>query len=222
MKSNDSISSHDNSAADYDRQAVEYDWIGPEVLFGLAYEYIQPGESLLDIGIGTGLSSVLFHKAGLRVFGMDGSSEMLKVCESKRFTNELKRHDLLSCPLPYPSDFFNHVISLAVFHFFGDLEPVFEEVARIIKKGGIFGFSVEVHKPGRQDGYASHKGDDISERIDKDWGVRMFSHSEDYIEKLLHRNGFSVLKKPRFAALKYPSSDEVFVLKIFIAQRGKS
>jgi hypothetical protein len=51
-------------AAAYDARAQEYDWRGPEVAFGLSYRYVQPGESLLDIGIGTGLSSYLRNQSG--------------------------------------------------------------------------------------------------------------------------------------------------------------
>jgi len=50
----DSHQAHDESAADYDRLARKYRWFGPEALFGLCFEYVQPGERLLAIGIGTG------------------------------------------------------------------------------------------------------------------------------------------------------------------------
>lgn len=82
MAPEDSLSSS-SVASDYDRKAEEYDWRGPEVAFGLSYAFVSPGESVLDIGIGTGLSSVLFHKAGLRVYGMDVSPQMLEACSGK-------------------------------------------------------------------------------------------------------------------------------------------
>lgn len=68
----------------YDDEAEATEWFGPEVAFGLTYKYIQHGQSILDIGIGTGLGSVLFRKAGLKVCGMDVSQEMLDACRSKR------------------------------------------------------------------------------------------------------------------------------------------
>ena len=73
-------------ATQYERQVAEQAWHGHEIMFGLMYEYVRPGESLLDIGIGTGLSSLLFHKTGLRVSGFDNSTDMLKGCEPKGFT----------------------------------------------------------------------------------------------------------------------------------------
>ena len=87
----------------YDEEAEASGWFGPEVAFGLTYKYIQPEQSLLDIGIGTGLGSVLFRKAGLKVFGMDISQDMLDACLSKGFT-DLVLHDLKMTPYPYESE----------------------------------------------------------------------------------------------------------------------
>ena len=65
------------TAATYDDEAEGTGWLAPEVAFGMTYTYVQPGQSILDIGIGTGLGSVLFQKAGLEVYGMDISPQML-------------------------------------------------------------------------------------------------------------------------------------------------
>src|SRR5574342_535170 len=120
MKTNSTIIQNSQSANGYDEQARKTNWFGPEVVFGLAYEFVRPGDSLLDMGIGSGLSSILFHKAGLQVFGLDGSSEVLEVCKSKGFAEELKEHDLRDLPLPYPSRFCNHIVSVAVLNSFRD------------------------------------------------------------------------------------------------------
>ena len=88
-------------ASHYDSKAEEYNWRGPEVVFGLSYSFVNPGESVLDIGIGTGLGSALFHKAGLHVYGMDVSTEMLDACRSKGFATDLKKHDLGSTPVVF-------------------------------------------------------------------------------------------------------------------------
>ena len=61
MNAQDCHQAHDESAAEYDRLARDYHWF-PEVLFGLCFEYTQPGECLLAIGIGTGLCAAPFAK----------------------------------------------------------------------------------------------------------------------------------------------------------------
>jgi SAM-dependent methyltransferase len=78
----------------YDGEAEATGWLGPEVAFGLAYQHIQPGQSVLDIGIGTGLGSVLFRKAGLKVYGMDVSPEMLEACRSGETARLLRKGGL--------------------------------------------------------------------------------------------------------------------------------
>jgi predicted TPR repeat methyltransferase len=125
----------------YDEEAKATGWLGPEVAFSLASEYIQPGQSILDIGIGTGLCSIPFRKAGLKVYGMDVSQEMLDACRSKGFT-DLTCHDLTKRPYPYPSKSLDHAVCLGVLQFFSDLSPVFGETARILRQGGLFVFAV--------------------------------------------------------------------------------
>jgi ABC-type dipeptide/oligopeptide/nickel transport system ATPase component len=110
--SKDSIRVHDEHAFGYDREARETGWFGPEVLFGLCFEYVRPHERLLDIGIGTGLGSMLFARAGLEVFGIDGSAEMLEICRSKDFAEDLREFDLRGMPLPYSDGSFDDAIHM--------------------------------------------------------------------------------------------------------------
>jgi predicted TPR repeat methyltransferase len=197
MEKNDGIRAHDEHASEYDREAHETGWFGPEVLFGLSFEYVSPHERLLDIGIGTGLGSMSFARAGLEVFGIDGSAEMLEICRSKDFAQDLIEFDLRGMPLPYSDGSFDHAICCGVFHLIGDLEPIFKEVFRIIKPGGIFAFNILVETPGKEDGVVSHSSQGYSE-IRSDWGVPVFMHSDGYIEKLLQDSGFLGLKEFKF------------------------
>lgn len=218
MQANDTVIRDKKSAVEYDQRARETIWLGPDIVFGLAYEFVKPGDSVLDLGIGSGLSSILFHKAYLRVYGLDGSGEMLKVCESKGFAVELKQHDLRSVPLPYPSRFFDHIISVAVLNSFGDLAPLFKETARIIKEGGIFAFTVEEQKSGQNDSYMINRVD-ISEKPRVDSAVIMFRHSDDYIAQLLYDSGFVLLKSLEFLAFKYPAENKDIFFKAYIARK---
>ena len=218
MRTNDTLIRDKQSAIMYDPQARETNWRGPEVVFGLAYEFVKPGNSVLDLGIGSGLSSILFHKAGLKVYGLDGSGEILDVCRSKGFAVELKQHDLRSMPLPYPSRFFDHVISVAVLNFFRDLSPLFKETGRIIKEGGIFAFTVEDRKSGQDDNYSINRVD-VSEKPKAEIAVTMFRHSNDYITQLLDDSGFALLKSLEFLAFKYPAENMDIFFKAYIAKK---
>ena len=101
MNPRSASSSHSQDAARYDRQVSEHGCHDHEALFGLMYEFNKPRKTLLDIGIGTGLGYLLFHKAGLQVSGFDSCEEMLEVCASKSFVAQLVQHDLPYVPFQY-------------------------------------------------------------------------------------------------------------------------
>jgi ubiquinone/menaquinone biosynthesis C-methylase UbiE len=218
MQTNDTIIQDKQSATEYDLQARKTNWLGPEVVFGLTYEFVKPGESVLDLGIGSGLSSILFHRAGLRVSGLDGSSEILAVCAAKGFAVELKQHDLRDVPLPYPSSFFNHVLSVAVLNSFRDLGPLIGEVARIVKRQGVFAFTVEEQKPGQEDAYAINRVQ-VAEKPKEESAVTLFRHSANHIAQLLDHNDFVPLKTLEFLAFRYPAENRDVFFKAYVAQK---
>jgi hypothetical protein len=80
MKTEQTGSYRGENADLYESQVAETAWHGHEILFGLMFEYIKPNDSLLDIGIGTGLSSKLFNKAGLQVIISICRPQILEAC----------------------------------------------------------------------------------------------------------------------------------------------
>jgi len=209
----DSIGVHEKSAAEYDHQVREYKWFGHEVLFGMCFEYVRPGERLLDIGIGTGLSSSSFARSGLEVFGIDGSREMLNICKSKEIAKDLRLFDVSRAPLPYPERAFDHVISCGVFHFFGDLSAMFREVSRIIKRGGIFAFTIWAQPP--QSEKAPSRGDDYSELQCE--ATSVFLHKREYIGALLQACGFGILKELGLLARSGRKGDAA-LFRVYVVQ----
>jgi predicted TPR repeat methyltransferase len=177
---------HDTYAADYDDQVKAYDCYITDVLFGLCYEFIAPGQVLLDAGIGSGLSAQLFARAGLEIYGMDFSPAMLDRCQRKGFAVELKQHDLLQIPWPYPAARLDHVICCGVLHFVADLESIFGEAARIVRSGGLFAFTTKVAAApaSDQEKYDRQRSDEFE----------IFSHTPAYIETLLAQHAFTHVK----------------------------
>ena len=77
-------------AADYDHLSQQYKWQAPELLFNYLSGFVRKGSRLLDIGVGTGISSERFHTKGVELYGLDNSSSMLAICESKGFFKKCK------------------------------------------------------------------------------------------------------------------------------------
>jgi predicted TPR repeat methyltransferase len=183
----------------YDQASVEMEWHGPEVAFGLMYAHVKPEESLLDIGIGTGLGSVLFHEAGLKIHGMDSSPSMLAVCRKKHPVFRVVEHDLTQTPWPFKSGSFGHVVSTGVLHFAGDLQPIADEVARVLRPGGTFGFDFAEHNSARPDGY-TRLTEGVFRYRDTEYNETVYRHEYSYILSLLNTAGFRKLAETEFLA----------------------
>ena len=173
-------------ASQYDNEVKAYSSYGHEVIFGMSFEFVNAEEKMLDIGIGTGLASIHFSKVGLKVYGLDDSREMLTACQSKSFTEALKRCDITRETIPYKNHYFDHVVCCGVLHFVSDLTALFSEVKRVMKGGGIFAFTIAPQET---------SADYIEEPTA--WGVSIFKHAPRDIMELLETNGMELLKEQR-------------------------
>lgn len=171
-------------AAVYDDKAEDAGWVDPDIVFGLSFRHVVAGDSILDVGIGTGLSSTLFHKAGLEVHGVDASGDMLEVCRGKSFAVNLQQHDLSEVPYPFADASANHAVCTGVLHIFQDIDPIFSELARIMKRGGIFTFAV-AHCEGEDARQVTMQGDEKHHRK-----VRMWQHPPSEVQRVSERHGF--------------------------------
>jgi len=199
-----SIEHYNILAQEYDSLSKKHNWYSPEILFGLSFEFAKSGEKLLDIGIGTGQSSLPFKRIGLHINGLDGSEEMLKRCTEKEIADNLIKFDLNQIPFPYKDGSFDHIISNGVMYFFRNLGPYFSEASRILKIDGIFAFTVEDQICGDASEYVNKDNDYISERMPNKDGVKLYRHSQKYIEDLSDKYGFKILKKVKYRAYNSP------------------
>jgi predicted TPR repeat methyltransferase len=216
----DSIRAHNEEASEYDQQVRDYRSHGHDVLFGLVFDYVKPHETLLDIGIGTGLASWPFAKTGLRIFGLDGSIKMLEVCESKAFTEELKHFDLRTTPLPYSDHSFDHAICCGVLHFFGELALIIAEVSRVVKPAGIFAFTIAGQTPEEQEAPRDDSSDYLMRPTP--WGVSIYAHSDGYIDKTLQDHGFETLKTQKILAWSGKDDTGDMLFEIVVARSSRS
>jgi len=220
MKSKTATEYYEVFAKEYDVLSKKHKWYSPEVLFGLLFEFVKKNQSLLDLGIGTGQSAIPFKKIGMEIYGLDSSNEMLKECKQKGIAKEIKIFDLNQIPFPYENNFFNHIISNGVFYFFKDLEPFFKEAKRILKCGGTFSFTVEDLKKGYEVEYVNKDNDQISKRLLEKAGVKVYRHAWNYIENLINKYGFEMLKELEYLAYNSPTENKDIYFKVYVLKKN--
>jgi len=202
-------------ANDYDKEATAIGWDAPAIVYALASPYTRPGQEIIDIGIGTGLGSELFHCAGLRVVGLDISEEMLDACRAKGCVERLVRHDLTVFPYPFENDSFDHAVSTGVFQFFENLSLIFQEVNRILKSGGIFVFVTGDRR----------QGEDAAAVIPPEHSrttapVRMFRHSPREVRPWLEESGFRLFETREFSVWIDTARSDRFFLRAYLARKS--
>jgi ubiquinone/menaquinone biosynthesis C-methylase UbiE len=143
---------------------------------------LAKGDSVLDIGCGTGLSSLPIARHGYVVTGVDCSVRMLararEKLEDENITITFREGDLLD--LEFDTEFdaavcmhsgMDYLLSLE------DLELAMRNVRRCLREGGLFAFDKCLHRP---DFYQ----DDQSEKRSLSHGTAMFHYSWDRDERI--------------------------------------
>ncbi len=99
----------------------------------------EPGQTLLEVGSGTGHWSEWFAGKGYNVTGVDITPEMVEIAEEKRLSKGIADIRYLvgdGSDLQFPSDYFDVGAAITVLEFASDPEKVISELARIVKPDG--------------------------------------------------------------------------------------
>lgn len=102
--------------------------------------FIHPGQKLLDVGCGTGTDMEHYKKLGATVYGTDPSEEMVKIASEALPDSAIKVLD--SNTIPFEDGFFDIVLSKYALQTADDLQPIFNEIDRVLKSGGILMYLV--------------------------------------------------------------------------------
>ena len=137
-------------AAGYDPAWVLENHMGPNVLW-LTESLSQvldlaPGSRVLDLGCGRALSSIfLAREFDVQVWAVDlwidASSNWERVLEAGEERRVLPLQ-LDARNLPFPSRFFDAVVSLDAYHYFGTDDLYLGQVTRVLAPGGALGIVV--------------------------------------------------------------------------------
>jgi predicted TPR repeat methyltransferase len=140
----------DEHAKKFDRSLVEnLGYRGPAILHQAVTEVCAAAgrpmrfAATLDLGCGTGLAGVSFRAVTGRLAGVDLSPGMIEEARAKGVYDQLQVADLLQA-LATRADY-DLVLAADVFVYVPDIAPVAAAVARRLRPGGLFAFTVETH-----------------------------------------------------------------------------
>jgi ubiquinone/menaquinone biosynthesis C-methylase UbiE len=137
----------------YDKFAKEYHEHRTKTKNNFYYKYLEKptllkllkpiskNKKILDLGCGSGLFTKELINLGGKCIGIDLSKELISL--AKRFVPEAKFYVGKAQKMPFKKNSFEIVASNEVIHYFKDLDPVFSEVSRVLKKNGIFIFLIK-------------------------------------------------------------------------------
>lgn len=101
-----------------------------------ALPYISAESFMLDLCCGDGADADFFARNGVHVIGIDASSQLVKMARDT-YPN-IQFSIGLAEQLPYENDLFDCVFSKYALQTSEYIEPIFNEVWRVLKPGGVF------------------------------------------------------------------------------------
>lgn len=101
---------------------------------------LEKGMRVLDLGCGKGLTSILLAKEfGVQVFATDlwiGATENYKTFKSMGLENQIVPIHADALDLPYADEYFDVIVSIDSYYYFGIEPDYMDKLAQLVKKGG--------------------------------------------------------------------------------------
>jgi predicted TPR repeat methyltransferase len=176
----------------------------PQLMAEILNNYIDKNSNfnILDLGCGTGLMGQELHRYANNLVGIDISSQMLKKAVEKGIYTELYANNIEQYRNSANSvRMFDLITAADVFVYIGDLHNIFDNVKQLIKKDGLFTFSIEYLENDEIDFLVSSGG--------------KIAHSQRYIDHLINTYGFCKLTSEKCVLRKDGGKDvdgEIYIL----------
>jgi predicted TPR repeat methyltransferase len=171
----------------YNKDMQSWQWVSPQRIFTAIRPHMHGNETILDLGIGTGLLSSLFKKhTDAYVTGIDACSKMLKKCRKAAAADRLVKGDFDRQALPFLGGEFDAVVCSGALEFVGNILFLSREIARVTRQGGLVALT-----------YQLAARNDIEEQ-DTERCYLMRAHSHVYIRQQLEEAGIDILDQQDF------------------------
>jgi predicted TPR repeat methyltransferase len=136
-------STFDNFAPGFDARLAGLGYDVPERLATLVTRNSARALDILDLGCGTGLLAAAPGAAGHRLTGVDLSEKMLQRARARNAYARLDCAEVHAWLAAAPGAAFDAVVAADVFIYIGALEQAFAGIAKVMRPGALFAFSVE-------------------------------------------------------------------------------
>ncbi|MDP3406932.1 class I SAM-dependent methyltransferase [Bosea sp. (in: a-proteobacteria)] len=140
-------------------------------------------DTVLDLGCGTGLMGEAIRNEAGFLAGCDVSPRMIERARAKTtdaggpLYDKLAVAGLTAFLSSRPDASVDLVLAADVFVYLGDLRPAFAQTSRVLKRGGLFAFTVQ-----------SHDGEGVVVGAD-----RRFAHGESWLRQRLAETGLRIV-----------------------------
>ena len=180
----------DGYAQRFDSHLVQdLSYADPEKLAALLPPHFDPHGAkwtILDLGCGTGLSGAAIAPFARELVGVDLSSKMLDKAREKNLYHRLERLDLVVMMQGERASSYDLVFATDVFIYVGKLDDVVSQVARLLRPGGLFAFSVESLEALTQDAPTDRRDYRLSP-------TGRYAHSKAYLAAIANREGLELI-----------------------------
>jgi predicted TPR repeat methyltransferase len=168
----------DDYAADFQHHLVDQlGYRGHEVLLQPVLAGGRRFRRGIDLGCGTGLCGALLRTACEAIDGVDLSGAMLEQAAKTGAYRALAQADIGDYVAGEPAASADLVVACDVLNYVGELSALFDHVARVLEKAGLFAFTVEL---------ATNEQD-----LQLLPSLR-YAHSEAGVRRLAERSGFVI------------------------------
>lgn len=147
---------------------------------------LKPGMRVLDMGCGKAISSIFLAKEfGVQVWAND---LWIKPTDNWQRIKQAGVEDLVypihaeAHALPYANEFFDTIVSMDAYHYFGTSDLYLLQFAKLVKPGGQIGIVVP--------GLTRELADEVPERLEPHWDGEWYCwHSPEWWSRLWRRSG---------------------------------